>query len=354
MNGLERIKMLEKGRIINSIRTKRHDLQQLFWECTLRCNLKCKHCGSDCLQNDIRGEMPLQDFLPVLQDVKRNVSTPVLVITTGGEPLLRKDIMECGKAITDSGFYWGMVTNGMLMTEVMLRKLIDSGLKSISVSLDGLRDEHNWMRDNSLSFDRAVNAIRLLATTSHTITWDVITCINKRNLSQIEALKQFLISIGVKRWKIFSVFPMGRAIDYPEMELDKEEFIHLMDFIAAARKENSIKVSYGCENFLGRYEYEVRDGQYFCGAGINVASVLHDGSISGCLSIRSDYTQGNIYKDSFMDVWKNRFEKYRDSLWKKTGECTECEAWRWCLGNGIHLRDNSGKLQQCYYQKLYD
>ena len=86
---------------------------------------------------------------------------------------------------------------------------------------------------------------------------------------------------------------------------------------------------------------------------MNVASILYDGSISGCLSIRYNYKEGNIYKDSFMDVWNNRFQKYRDRSWMKTGICENCEAWRWCEGNGMHLRDDEGKLLLCNYSKMY-
>lgn len=353
VDGFAKIKRLELGRKINALRVKRHDLQQLFWECTLRCNLHCRHCGSGCMADDGRGEMPLQDFLPVLDDIKRTTKTPVLVITTGGEPLLRKDICECGKEITRRGFYWGVVTNGMLMTETMFRELAEAGLKSISISLDGLREEHNWMRSHPQSFYKALHAIHLLATTPHSMTWDVITCVNKRNLAELEDMKELLIAQGVKRWKIFSVFPMGRATEHEEMELEGTEFRRLLDFIVTVRHEGTIKVSYGCENFLGPYEYEVRDGQYFCGAGINVASIRFDGSISGCLSIRSEYTEGNIYTDTFSEVWQKRFERYRHLEWKKTGICTDCEAWRWCEGNGMHLRDNDGHLHMCYYKKLY-
>lgn len=351
--GIEKIVSIEKGRITNSIRVRRHYLQQLFWECTLRCNLNCKHCGSKCTLDNNRNEMPLQDFLPILDEVKRVVKSPILVITTGGEPLMRKDIFECGREITSRGFYWGMVTNGLLLTEECLEKLVETGLNSISVSLDGLRDVHNWMRGNVKSFDKVINAINLLTNISHNITWDVITCVNKRNIGQMEEMKQLLANLKVKNWKIFTTFPIGRAIQNDEFELNRQEFRFLMDFIVETRKEHKIKVSYGCENFLGPYEYEVRDNQYFCAAGVNVASILHDGSISGCLSIRHNYKQGNIYQDSFMDIWENRFEKYRNTKWKKTGICADCEVWRWCEGNGMHLRNDEGDLALCYYRKLY-
>lgn len=352
-NSYNKIIALEEGRKINALRKEKHYLQQLFWECTLRCNLKCRHCGSSCNYNDSRGEMPLEDFLLVLDEIKKFTTSPILVITTGGEPLLREDICQCGKEITQRGFYWGLVTNGLLLNKKKLNELLDAGLNSISVSIDGLRDTHNWMRCSESSYDHAIHAVDLLSKTSSKLTWDVITCINQRNISQLQVMLNELISHGVKRWKIFTVFPMGRANEDEEMFLSKEQLIVLFDFIKDIRKRQPLKISYGCEGFLGRYEFEVRDSHYFCAAGINVASILHDGSISGCLSIRYDYKQGNIYKDSFIDVWNNLFRKYRELDWKKTGVCSDCEAWRWCEGNGMHLRDNDGKLRLCNYQKIY-
>ena len=77
-----------------------------------------------------------------------------------------------------------------------------------------------------------------------------------------------------------------------------------------------------------------------------------DGSISGCLSIRSNYHQGNIHKDNFWDVWQNKFQVYRDRRWMKTEQCEHCKMWRYCQGNGMHLRDGNGKLQMCQYNML--
>ena len=351
--GINKIVSLEKGKAINDILVEKHYLQQLFWECTLKCNLKCRHCGSDCSADDKRSDMPLQDFISVLDEIKQQVEYPILVITTGGEPLMRKDIIECGKEITKRGFYWGMVTNGTFMNEDVYNKLLETGLASLSVSLDGLRDEHNWMRQSKTSYDEAIHAIDVIANTPSNLTWDVITCVNKRNLSQLKEMKQVLTMHNVKKWKIFTVFPLGRAYHDAEFDLDKEQFRALLDFIVETRHENSISVSYGCEGFLGPYECEVRDYPYFCAAGVNIASILHDGSISGCLSIRYDYKQGNIYRDSFMDVWNNRFQQYRDRSWMKTDACEKCEVWRWCEGNGMHLRDKEGKLLLCNYNKMY-
>lgn len=328
-----------------------HSLQQLFWECTLRCNLNCLHCGSDCRATSDMQDMPLEDFLVVLDDVRSTMDPGrILVITTGGEPLVRKDICNCGRAIKERGFHWGMVSNGMLLNEKMCAQLIDAGLETIAISLDGFEDAHNWLRGSKNSFALAVKAIRILVDT--TITWDVITCVNQRNIEYIDSFKQYLIDIGVQDWRVFTIVPMGRATTNEELQLSEDQFHCLMDFIVKVRKEGKIHLSYGCEGFLGDYEWKVRDYPYFCQAGINVASVLTDGSISGCLSIRSHYHQGNIYKDKFSEVWNNRFEVYRDREWMRTGQCTTCDMWTYCNGNGMHLRDHEGHLLLCHYRHL--
>ena len=352
-NGIDKIIALENGRHNNAYRIKKHYLQQLFWECTLKCNLKCRHCGSECAFDDQRSEMPLEDFVRVLDEIKTQIKHPILIITTGGEPLMREDIIGCGREIKKRGYYWGMVSNGTFLKENVFNNLIGNGLDSLSISLDGLIEEHNWMRQSETSYYDAINAIDLLSRKPSSLTWDVITCINKKNVVHLYELKELLIAHNVKRWKIFTIFPLGRACSEKDLILDGKQLRLLMDFIVEARKDKIIKVSYGCEGFLGPYEYAVRDSQYFCASGINVASILHDGSISGCLSVRYDYSQGNIYEDSFMEVWNDRFEKYRDHFWMKTGACKECEVWRWCEGNGMHLRDNKGKLLLCNYNKMF-
>ena len=125
-----------------------------------------------------------------------------------------------------------------------------------------------------------------------------------------------------------------------------------MDFIEKTRQDGLIKASYGCEGFLGRYEGRVRDSLFGCNAGVSVASVLIDGSISACGSIRSDYHQGNIYKDDFIDVWENRFGPYRDRSWMKKDQCASCRWFRYCEGGGMHLRDDSGKLIMCHLDRI--
>ena len=108
---------LEIARKITNTLVEQHPLKQLFWECTLRCNLHCRHCGSDCKKISGYADMPKEDFLRVLDNIALHTDPHhVFVVITGGESLMREDLEECGKAIHDKGFPWGMVTNGLAMT----------------------------------------------------------------------------------------------------------------------------------------------------------------------------------------------------------------------------------------------
>ncbi len=142
---------------------------------------------------------------------------------------------------------------------------------------------------------------------------------------------------------------MGRAKDNPELLLSDEQFGQLLEFIRTNRQAGK-HVSYSCEGFLGDYEGEVRDHLFHCAAGVSVASILIDGSISACTSIRGKYYQGNIYKDDFWDVWENRFQPYRHREWmRKKESCSKCKVWRYCEGGGMHLRREDGELMVCRY-----
>jgi radical SAM enzyme (rSAM/lipoprotein system) len=329
-----------------------HELQYLFWECTCRCNLECLHCGSDCSSISHIPDMPVSDFLKVTEQVKSKYDPhKIMIVITGGEPLMRKDIETCGKNLAAQGFPWGIVTNGVLLSEQRLKSLINSGLRSVTISLDGLEDSHNWLR-NSNSYKSVIKAIKIVSS-GESLVFDVVTCLNQRNFSELDMLKELLISMNVKRWRIFTISPIGRAENCPEMIISGDQLKYLMEFIKKTRKGNLITASYECEGFVGKYELDVRDGFFFCRAGINVASVLNDGSISACPNIDHGFAQGNIYSGNFIEIWENRFQTMRNREWMKTGICESCDVFKWCNGNGFHLRKpGTDELLTCQYNLL--
>lgn len=346
---------LELQRSLRRTEAQLHPLRTLFWECTLRCNMSCRHCGSDCKVQPSVPDMPAEDFLRVIDSITPHVDPhKTFIIFTGGEALLRPDLEEVGLELYRREYPWGVVTNGFLLDENRLNSLLASGMHSITVSLDGFEEQHNWIRRHPQSFERATNAIRLLAQQKE-ILWDVVTCVNPQNYSQLQEFKEYLGSLGVPAWRLFSIFPMGRAAHDPELQLTDEQFRGILDFICKCREENTnafINVSYACEGFLGEYEQKVRDHFFHCRSGVDVASIRCDGAISGCTSVRSHMDQGNIYHDDFWDVWQNRFQVMRDRSWAKKDQCKDCKVWRYCEGSGLHLYDDNGDLLCCHYNRL--
>lgn len=332
---------------------EKHELRTLFWECTLRCNLSCRHCGSDCRVAPELPDMPLEDFLRVLdREVTPHVDPGrVLIIFSGGEVLVREDLEQAGREVSRRGYPWGMVTNGLALTEERLEGLIGAGLRSISVSLDGFPDTHTHIRRHPRSYDRALEAIRHIVRHPE-LACDVITCVTSPLVPRLEEFRELLIAEGVEYWRIATIFPSGRARDDESLRITDGEFRRVLEFIKRSRKQGGIDVSYACEGFLGKYEAEVRDEFYQCAAGVSVASIRVDGSISGCTSIRANYHQGNIYRDRFWEVWQNRFEAYRDREWMRRDSCGDCAMFRYCQGGGMHLRDDAGRLAFCHYDRL--
>lgn len=328
-----------------------HELNYLFWECTTRCNLNCLHCGSDCSRESLFRDMPPGDFLAALDTIKEP-SSDFIVVLTGGEPLVRKDIEFCGREIRKRGMRWSLVTNGHLYDKERHISLLNAGMGALTISLDGLETSHNWLRNNKSSFNLVVNAIDL-AVSSSRLNFDIVTCVNIRNIQELAQIRDFLVQKGVKSWRLFTIIPIGRARDHPDLVLTDNQFVELMDFISDSRKNKTIDVKFSCEGFVGKYESKVRDGYFFCRAGINIGSVLIDGSISACPNIDRTFSQGNIYKDDFYKVWQTEFKPFRNRNWTKTGQCADCIDYIDCRGNGFHnWHGDKGNVLVCHKEKI--
>lgn len=331
--------------------TRLHELNYLFWECTTRCNLNCIHCGSDCLKDSTHPDMPLEDFLKALDTIK-NPAKRFIVAITGGEPLLRKDLETCGREIRKRGMRWGLVSNAHLYTPERHATLLAAGMGALTISLDGLEESHNWLRASPDSFSKVDRAISLAAA-SIRLNFDVVSCVNNKNIGELPKIYDYLTAKGVKAWRLFTIIPIGRAATHPDLNLSDSAFKQMMDFIAERRKTGAMDIKFSCEGYVGEYETKVRTTPFFCRAGINIGSILIDGSISACPNIDRSFIQGNIYRDNFYQVWQKKFIPFRDRSWTRTGSCAECKDFLDCQGNGFHnWHGDKKEVLVCHRAKL--
>jgi radical SAM enzyme (rSAM/lipoprotein system) len=344
--------------IYRHLETVVHPLRYLFLEVTQKCNLDCLHCGSDCGKQPRVDELTTGEWLAFIDylDERRPKGHSLFLVFTGGEPLCHQDLLKLCARARLRGLPYGMVTNGFLLDDHAVSRLVEEEITSLTVSLDGLEATHDWLRGRLGSFNRAVSGIALAAR-SPIRFMDVVTCVNPRNLAELSRILELLQSKGVTRWRLFNIFPKGRAKGNGGLSLSPEQIAEMLDWIRRTRRRldgTGFHLDFSCEGFLPPdLDAQVRDEPYFCRAGICIGSVLCDGAISACPNIARDLVQGTIRRDDFFDVWEHRFEPYRDRRWMKQGDCVTCKQWRRCRGNSLHLWDaERQETALCYHTIL--
>ena len=345
MNREEKEKRLDYASAFTRGFYKKPFLRNLFLELTMQCNEHCFHCGSNC-SGEKQEQLSLEEYKRVLDQIKEDFDiSHVFLCITCGEPLLRPDFFEIMGYANQLGYHWGMTTNGTLITKEVAQRLAECGMRTVSISIDGLRGTHDRLRGFPGGYDRAMQGIKNLIDEGAFQAVEITTGVNHQNISELDALFDILDDIEIDSWRVINVEPIGRAPEHPEMMCTKEDFSRLFEFIRKKR-EAGYPVEYGCSHFLGLdYEREIRNWFWFCGAGLMTASIMANGDIGACLDIerRPETIQGNIRKDRFAFVWENRFEIFRKDLAENSDYCKGCEHIDHCRGDAHHTWDYDKK-----------
>jgi radical SAM protein with 4Fe4S-binding SPASM domain len=337
----------------------RHDLAYLFWECTLRCNLECRHCGSDCLRDASTKavELPADRVCRELSAIARRYDPRgVTFAIIGGEPLIRRDIETVGAHAAALGYAWGVTTNAMLLKPARLASLKAAGLRTISVSLDGLEKEHDALRRRAGAFRTVSAAIRRLVDDPFYQRFDVICCVNALNIDSLEPFTDYLAALGVPQARFTPVFSRGRADANSGLMLTGAQLRRLLAFVAHQRQtRRDIAVTLSEEGYWGpNWECKVRDGFHYCGSGVGIGSILHDGAVTGCPSVSRRFVEGDLRESSFLDIWEHRFSRFRDGRrGLAAASCATCRHWDLCEGGGCHLFDPAdASIETCSLKRI--
>lgn len=324
-------------------------LTYLFFELTNACNLSCLHCGSHAGPHN-HTYLPVESVKTVIDQVSAELSPKgIMVCLSGGEPMLHPHFYEIAAYAKQSGFTCGVTSNGTLIDPAAAQKFMDAGIDSISFSLDGLADTHDWFRNRPGSFDQTVQGIRNLLNASRgRMVTQVTTVIHRNNIHQLDGMFELVSGLGVDSWRVINLEPIGRTLDHQDLLLDARQFEYLLSYIREKRYSAKVQmdVTYGCSHYLTEpMERTVRDHYFICGSGIMVASVLCNGDIYSCLDIERipELVQGNILCDNFVDVWKHRFEAFRRDRSGDNDMCRQCSDRAYCRGDAAHTWDYQAK-----------
>ena len=329
---------------------EKYPLFSLLIEITKKCNAMCDQCGSRCDTNS-EELLKKEQILSALKDVKENIGTYTMINISGGEPLMRKDLFDIMKEVNTMGFDWGMVTNGSLITDRTIEQMKEGGMKTITISLDGLRETHDSLRHLPGSYDHIIEALKKLKAASFLDHLQVTFTANKRNVYEFEELYGILNNIGLDSIRVSFMDPIGRALDNLDLLLNREEILYITGFAnkVNAKKKNT-RIVWGCPHYLGK----LLDRRVFkCFTGQTAASILANGDIYVCPNVerRKEFVQGNILTDSFSEVWKNKFEYFRNRPLPE--KCKGCKYESRCKGDSLHTMDfEKNEPKFCYRDYL--
>ena len=323
---------------------KNPELRSLFIEMTLNCNEHCLHCGSNCgelrMENQLSDYEILQTLFRLKDDLIKEKKGLPFINVTGGEPLLRPHLCELMATISRLGYKWGMTSNGVLITPEVAKQLKDAGMYSIGISLDGLRETHEWFRQTTGSYDKALEAVDNLISVGIEKVM-ITTVVHKKNINELDSIYEVIKAHNCKMWRIINVEPIGRALTNKDLMLTSDDYKYIINYIAD-HQEDETEFLYSCNHYLGlELERKTRPWYFFCRAGLQVASIQYNGDISACLDIerRPELTFGNIREDNLLDIWKDEFKIYREHKENKSKTCKECEHKENCQGGGYHTWD---------------
>lgn len=302
------------------------------WEITLKCDLACRHCGSRA-GRERPDELDTAEALDLVRQMYELGVDEVTLI--GGEAYLRDDWVQIAKAVTGFGMKCGITTGGRGFTKERAMQAKDAGIRSVSVSIDGLRETHDTLRGLKGSFDAAMKSMKHLREAGIIVTAN--TQINRVSLPEIPAVFELLKEQGIRAWQVQLTVAMGRAADEPDLLLEPYQMLEVMPLLARLKPmcdEAKIRLWPGNNiGYFGPYETILkgtmpRGHMASCGAGRSTLGIEANGDIKGCPSLPTkEYVGGNVRDNSLREIWEQsaplRFTRDRtvDDL---QGFCRDC------------------------------
>ncbi|MFX1506514.1 MAG: radical SAM protein [Promethearchaeota archaeon] len=277
-----------------------YSLECAIWETTLKCNLRCSHCGSSAGQAR-DDELTTEESFLLCEQLARLRCTNVALM--GGEVFLRKDWYEIARCVKDLGMELSIVSNGFILNK-HIKELTELRPAVVGISLDGLRTTHELIRGVKGSFNNAIQSINNLRRKQIQVT--IITTISKINFNELPKLKNLIYNKGIN-WQIQLATPFGQ---FPkEMMLSYEEFYAVGLFIAALRAKHQIQNMPVIGAHCMGYHSDMMPNFIWngCTAGISSIGITSNGGIVGCLAMGNDrFIEGNIRKQSLTSIWNNK------------------------------------------------
>jgi radical SAM protein with 4Fe4S-binding SPASM domain len=329
---------------------------------TNRCNLKCLHCYINAEDRKYQDELSTEEAEAFIRDLA-GMKVPVLLFS-GGEPLLRKDIYQLGSLAAELGLRPVISTNGTLIDAAAAANIKAAGFQYVGISIDGGPETHDHFRSIPGAFEMALRGIRTCL--DHGIKTGIRFTVNKYNQEDLPVIFDLIEKEGIPRFCMYHLVYAGRGAEMADMDTSIEEKEAILNYVCQKTLELAAK---GIETEILTTDNHA-DGIYLlnkikaenperaaeviqllemhggCSAGTKFANVDPRGNVHPC-QFWQDYTVGNVREKPFSEIWTSDdalMVKLREKQLHVTGSCGECQYKQLCGGCRIRARAVKGDL----------
>ncbi len=335
----------------------------VIWNLIRRCNLTCKHCYSISADRDFPGELSTSEVFQVMDDL-RAFGVPVLILS-GGEPLLRRDIFEVSRRAKTMGFYVGLSTNGTLIDERNIDAIDDLGYDYVGVSIDGMRETHDRFRRLVGAFDASLKGIRLCL--ERGIKVGLRFTMTQDNACELPELLALMETEGIDKFYLSHLNYAGRGNRNRKSDVIHQTTRWAMDLLFdacwsdanSARKREFVTgnndadgvylLQWAKRNAPDKIDYLRRRLAQWGGnsSGVNIANIDNLGNVHPD-TFWWHYDLGNVRERPFSEIWSDGSEPLLAGLRQRPrpveGRCGACAYLDVCGGNtrvrAYQLSDN--------------
>jgi len=324
----------------------------VIWNIIRRCNLTCKHCYSISADTDFKGELSTQDIFKVMDDLKA-FGVKVLILS-GGEPLLHPDIFNISHRAKEMGFYVGLSSNGTLIDENNIEVITAVGYDYVGISLDGMRETHDYFRRYQGAFDKSLQGIRLCR--DHGIKVGLRFTLTQDNVRDLPLMLQLMSEEKINKFYLSHLNYAGRGNKNRKDDVVHQITRQAMDFLFNSGLE-MLKAGKQRELVTGNND---ADGVYLLfwaqqhfpdkvehlrakltqwggnSSGVNIANIDNLGNVHPD-TFWWHYSLGNVLKRPFSEIWLDTLDPLMAGLKQRPrplkARCGECHYQDICGGN---------------------
>ncbi|PMP67075.1 MAG: 12,18-didecarboxysiroheme deacetylase [Thermodesulfobacterium geofontis] len=324
----------------------------VVWNVTKACNLKCIHCYAKADNNPAPDELTTKEGFKLLEDLAQ-FGSPVILFS-GGEPLVRSDILDLIHKAVSSGLRTVISTNGILIDEALAKELKKLGVSYVGISLDGWKEVHDRFRGVKGAFEKVISAVS--ACKKEGLKVGLRFTMSKLNAKEIPKIFELVEELEIPRVCFYHLVYSGRGSKLIDQDLSHEETRYWVDYIISKTKElhdKNLKVEVlTVDNHAdGPYLYlrmkkenhpkaeEVYELLRINGgnnSGVGIGCISWDGFVYADQFWRT-YTFGNVRERPFSKIWMDTSNPLMAKLKEKKkyvkGRCAQCRFLDLCAGN---------------------